>query len=59
MASIKAADPEARFLHIEPVLHVAPGDETDGATGLLGHGLPQAPLSVAIGPLRARWLPIC
>ncbi|RZJ09816.1 MAG: hypothetical protein EOP39_10385 [Rubrivivax sp.] len=29
MAAIRAADPEARFLHVEPVLHVAPGDGTD------------------------------
>jgi beta-glucosidase/6-phospho-beta-glucosidase/beta-galactosidase len=29
MQAIRAADPEARFLHIEPVLHVAPCDADD------------------------------
>jgi len=29
MAAIRAADPEARFLHVEPVVHVAPHEDDD------------------------------
>ncbi len=34
MAAIREVDPQARFLHVEPVLHVAPGDDSEETRAL-------------------------
>ncbi|WP_343628271.1 beta-glucosidase [Roseateles sp.] len=34
MAAIREVDPEARFLHVEPVVHVAPGDDGEETRAL-------------------------